>query len=119
MLLPVAAYATATLSDITEVLINNADFLSKLFWAACIVVGVSLLSSAFTQFQIHRFNPKQVPLSTPVIYLILGVCAIAVPFAERIFKVEDSNYLESQIYERPSTDISILPPPVEREERKK
>jgi hypothetical protein len=68
------------LSEVVETLLVGGSILSKLMWAVCIVVGVALIAAAFTQFQIHRRNPKLVPLATPVLYLILGICAIAVPF---------------------------------------
>lgn len=58
----------------------GGDILTKLMWAVCIVVGLALLAASFTQFQIHRRNPKIVPLATPVLYLILGIMAIALPF---------------------------------------
>ncbi|HSX20833.1 MAG TPA: hypothetical protein VLG38_06920 [Gammaproteobacteria bacterium] len=80
----VSGIATAddgrTLSDVVGTLLTGGDVLSKLMWAVCIIVGVALIAAAFTQFQIHRRNPKLVPLTTPVLYLILGIVAIAIPF---------------------------------------
>lgn len=72
------------LADVIGTLLVGGDVLSKLMWAVCIVVGVALIAAAFTQFQIHRRNPKLVPLTTPVLYLILGICAIALPFVGQI-----------------------------------
>lgn len=68
------------LSQISRTLLTGGTVLSKLMWAVCIVVGIALIAAAFTQFQIHRRNPKLVPLATPVLYLILGIAAIALPF---------------------------------------
>lgn len=68
------------LSQMVETLLAGGNVLYKLMWAVCIVVGVALIAAAFTQFQIHRRNPKLVPLATPVLYLILGIIAIAIPF---------------------------------------
>lgn len=74
----------ASLSSVSENLLVGGNILTKLMWAACIVVGVALMAAAFTQFQIHRRNPKLVPLTTPVLYLILGIVAIGIPFVPQI-----------------------------------
>jgi hypothetical protein len=74
--------ADTDFQDVMSAFIGGGDILSKIIWAACILVGIGMITAAFTQFQIHRRNPKLVPLTTPVMYLILGVCAIAVPFVE-------------------------------------
>ena len=62
-------------------LTSTTDVLVKLMWAACILVGVGLLITAITQYQIHRSNPKLVPLATPITYLFLAIAAIVLPFA--------------------------------------
>lgn len=72
------------LSQIVAKFLVGGGILSKLMWAACIVVGIALIAAAFTQFQIHRRNPKLVPLTTPVLYLILGIVAIAIPFLGQV-----------------------------------
>lgn len=76
--------AETTLADVSQVLLSGSGILTKVMWAACIIVGILLIAAAFTQFQIHRRNPKLVPLTTPVLYLILGIGAIAIPFIERV-----------------------------------
>ena len=83
-LTPSFAMADVSLGDAAGILTSLGDVLSKVMWAACIIVGVALIAAGFTQFQIHRRNPKLVPLATPVLYLILGICAIAIPFIDRI-----------------------------------
>lgn len=78
-----SGYACAegvALGDMANNLLVGGNILTKLMWAVCIVVGIALIAAAFTQFQIHRRNPKLVPLTTPVLYLILGIIAIAIPF---------------------------------------
>ncbi len=76
-----AIYAEAPpLSELVSTALAGGDILTKLIWGVCVVVGIALLAAAFTQFQIHRRNPKIVPLATPVLYLILGIIAIAIPF---------------------------------------
>jgi len=72
------------LGDVANTLLVGGGVLTKLMWAVCIVVGIALIAAAFTQFQIHRRNPKLVPLTTPVLYLILGIIAIAIPFISQV-----------------------------------
>lgn len=90
MLCCVAGYVAAdtTLADFTGTLLAGGDVLTKVLWAASIIVGICLIAAAFTQFQIHRRNPKLVPLTTPVLYLILGLGAVALPFIHTV-----SNFL--------------------------
>lgn len=74
-----------TLKEVSGILLEGGQVLTKLMWAVCVVVGIGVLAAAFTQFQIHRRNPKLVPLTTPVLYLILGVSAIALPFVNTMY----------------------------------
>jgi hypothetical protein len=72
------------LGTFANTLLVGGGILTKLMWAVCIIVGIALIAAAFTQFQIHRRNPKLVPLMTPVLYLILGIIAIAIPFIGQV-----------------------------------
>ncbi len=85
-----ASQSGVPLGEVAKTLLVGGDALAKLMWAACIIVGVALIAAAFTQFQIHRRNPKLVPLTTPVLYLILGVVAIAIPFVDTMKGFMDS-----------------------------
>lgn len=75
---------------------GSASILARVMWAACVIVGIALLLTAFSQFQINRRNPKLMPLTTPIMYLILALICLAIPFAERIFNFEDSYQQENQ-----------------------
>lgn len=79
-----AAAEGVALGDMANTLLVGGGILTKLMWAVCIIVGIALIAAAFTQFQIHRRNPKLVPLTTPVLYLILGIVAIAIPFVGQV-----------------------------------
>lgn len=68
---------------------GSASILIRVMWAACIIVGIALIVAAIAQYQIHRRNPKLVPLTNPVMYLILALIALAIPFAQQIFDFED------------------------------
>jgi len=82
--IPSCAWADVKLQDAVNTLLIGGDVLTKVMWAACIIVGIALIAAGFTQFQIHRRNPKLVPLTTPIMYLILGVAAISLPFIDTI-----------------------------------
>lgn len=108
----ISGYATAEggipLKDVSSTLLVGGNILTKLVWAACIVVGVMLIAAAFTQFQIHRRNPKLVPLTTPVMYLLLGIAAIALPFIKQVSTFIDGKPINANkpAYQAPSTTNS-------------
>ena len=74
-----------------------ASILIRVMWAACIIVGIVLIITAFSQFQVHRQNPKLVPLGTPATYLLLALVALGIPFAERITGYMDAFVEEDQM----------------------
>lgn len=96
--------ADGQLKDFTQTLLVGGGVLTKIIWAASIIVGIMLIAAAFTQFQIHRRNPKLVPLTTPVMYLILGIAAIAIPFIDRVQDVFGGNPPSSR--KQPATNNS-------------
>lgn len=75
----------ATLGGIADTLFVGADVLTRFFWVACILVGVFLLTGCMVHYKEHRNNPKVVPLFTVIVYLILGLVAISIPFLNRLF----------------------------------
>jgi hypothetical protein len=48
---------------------------------ACYVAGVILLLVAFNKYLRYRENPQETPISTPIVYLILGIGVILLPLA--------------------------------------
>jgi hypothetical protein len=46
---------------------------------ACYVAGIILLVVGFSKYLRHRENPQEVPLSTPIVYIILAVAVILLP----------------------------------------
>lgn len=77
--------AVSNLLDSAETLINGTTFLTKFFWAACIFTGIYLLTAGLVNYKEHRNNPKLIPLSTVIVYFILGLAVIGVPFLNRLF----------------------------------
>jgi hypothetical protein len=63
----------------------------------CIVVGVSLFIMAFALLKTHRSNPKFIPLERPIIYMILGLVLVVLPYYKEIFlPTNDVNDLKKQ-----------------------
>jgi hypothetical protein len=81
--------AANSLGEVADVLFSGTNFLTKFFWVASILVGVFLLTGCMVHYKEHRNNPKLVPISTVITYLILGLVAIGIPFLNRLFG-EDS-----------------------------
>lgn len=105
--------AGVPLSDVAETLMMGGDALTKVMWAACILVGVMLIAAAFTQFQIHRRNSKLVPLTTPVLYLILGIVSIAIPFIERVSGfLDDSNPSKTPAATQRNINVNDIDAPI-------
>ena len=104
-----AAPGYISLGDMAGNIYGGASILTRVMWAACMIVGVVLFLTAFTQYQTHRRNPKLVPLTTTITYLILGIVAFAIPFLEEVFSFEDSaqiqqiNPVKSTTNTRPSS----------------
>jgi len=48
---------------------------------ACYVAGIVLLLVGFSKFMRYRRNPQETPISTPIVYFILGVLVILLPFS--------------------------------------
>lgn len=48
---------------------------------ACYVAGVVLLLVAFNKYLRYRENPQETPISTPIVYLVLGIGIILLPLA--------------------------------------
>jgi hypothetical protein len=82
------AAAAPNIADIANNLIFGADILSNFLHAASIAMGVGFLIYSLVAFRNHYLNPKMVPLDRPIVYVILSIVLIAVPFLGRILEHE-------------------------------
>lgn len=89
-----AKNSSTTLSNIAGKLSFGAGIMAHIMWAACIIVGIILIAAAFSQYQIHRYNPKFVPLGIPITYLLLGLIALTIPFLEYLSGIEKDDSVE-------------------------
>lgn len=95
--------SSTSIGKIADRVSFGAGIMKNIMFAACIVVGIILLSAAFSQYQIHRTSPKSVPLPVPFTYLILGLIAISIPFI---------NKLTGVMQETPKEKLKKPPPAV-------
>lgn len=79
-LLIVPACAWASLEDVADNLMGPTEIITKLTVVASYIVGVGLVIFSIAQYREHRKSPKLVPLTTPILLLILGVCALLIPY---------------------------------------
>lgn len=80
LLLPGLVWATASVEEIAENLMNPTEILTKLVIVASYAVGVGLIIFSIAQYRQHRKSPKLVPLTTPILLFILGVCTLVIPY---------------------------------------
>lgn len=46
----------------------------------CYILGIGLVIAGISKYFTHRRNPQMVPLSTVIVYIILGVTTFLLPF---------------------------------------
>ncbi len=53
--------------------------IGSMFSGICLVVGISLIFASFVQYRQHRINSLLVPISKPILLLILGIFLCVIP----------------------------------------
>lgn len=66
--------------DIATSLFGNVMNIRGMVRAICIIAGTALVLGSLFQYKKHRNNPSEVPLSTPIMTLIVGLALIALAF---------------------------------------
>lgn len=85
LLAPFALQAENSLGEAADSLMTPVSIMTKLALLACYIIGIALLLASIAQYKIHRQSPKLVPLTTPITLLLLGLTAIAIPYASNMF----------------------------------
>jgi len=65
--------------DVSNNVLTLFSHINSFFTSACYIVGVGLIIGAFIQYQDHKRNRLQVPISRPIMFLVLGVVIIIIP----------------------------------------
>ncbi len=71
----------ASLTRATDNILEMVEILIQGMYGVFYIVGIALLLSALIQYKQHRDNPMAVPISKPIVLLLLGVIAILLPAA--------------------------------------
>lgn len=74
----------ATVHDLSQNILVGGTMVTYLIMVGCITVGILLIVYSFSAYRAHKENPKFMPLDRPVVYFILGVLMLCLPFASRI-----------------------------------
>ncbi len=85
LLFPMLSAATPSIGQAAENILIPTAILTKLLLIACYMLGAILIFMAVSQYKIHRHSPKLVPLTTPILLLILGIITVLIPFGSKIF----------------------------------
>jgi len=72
------------LSEATTKLTGVVGSLSSLALAIAFICGLGFVISSMMKFKKHKDNPQQMPLSTPVTELCLGVALLFIPAISKI-----------------------------------
>lgn len=82
VVLMTSAEALAAVSGIGEIASNitgNLKAVAKLITAGSYVAGMAFAVGAVAKFKQHKDNPTQIPLSTPIVLLFVGIALIFIP----------------------------------------
>lgn len=74
-----------SIGDMAENIAIPTEMLTKLALIACYAIGVAFIFAALAQYKIHRQSPKLVPLTTPIVLLVLGFISIMIPYSTGLF----------------------------------
>ncbi|MCD6045061.1 MAG: icmD [Gammaproteobacteria bacterium] len=76
----VITQAAPSLGDVSHAALGPLTGVQKMLIAISMIAGIAFLMGAVMQYMDHRKNPIQVTLSKPIIYFILGVVFIIIPY---------------------------------------
>jgi len=80
-LLPEYAIAATSkgVGDMSKEISTQLTSVASLIIIVAYVAGICFALAGIIQFKAHKDNPQQVPLSKPIVYLIVGACLLYLP----------------------------------------
>jgi len=69
----------AGIGGIAQNVTSNLTSIAKLITAGSYVAGMAFAVGAIAKFKQHKENPQQMPLSTPLVLLFIGIALIFIP----------------------------------------
>jgi intracellular multiplication protein IcmD len=77
-LLSTAVFA-ADVTSVSTTVVTQMNAIAKLLSVASYVAGVGFALAGILQFKAHKESPQQVPLSKPVVMLVVAACLLFLP----------------------------------------
>lgn len=77
-------FADPSLGEVSQGLMEPVELVTDLALFACYIVGIALMIGGIMQYRMHRQNPKQVPLTTPIFFEIIGLFLILLPYLAQV-----------------------------------
>jgi intracellular multiplication protein IcmD len=69
----------ATVADVASNISVTAESLSKVIIQLAYISGLAVILAGVLQFKAHKDNPQQVPLSKPIVLILIGVTLVFMP----------------------------------------
>ena len=69
----------ADITDVATTITTEANAIAKLLSVTAYVAGVGFAIAGILQFKAHKENPQQVPLSKPVMIIMVSACLLFLP----------------------------------------
>lgn len=66
-------------AGLAETLRKQITAIADILVVVSYVAGVGFALAGIVQFKAHKDNPAQVPLSKPIVYLVVGACLLFLP----------------------------------------
>lgn len=83
ILLSISTFAIAStsgdLASIAKTVTTQANAVAKLLSVLAYVAGVGFAMAGILQLKAHKENPQQVPLSKPVVMIVVAACLLFLP----------------------------------------
>lgn len=76
--IPTAVFA-ASLTDIANTVTGQANAVARLLSVLSYVAGVGFAMAGILQLKAHKENPQQIPLSKPVVMIVVAACLLFLP----------------------------------------
>ena len=73
------ASETKGLREILEGLKDQITSVAEILVVVSYVAGVGFALAGIIQFKAHKDNPAQMPLSKPIVYIVVGACLLFLP----------------------------------------
>ncbi len=79
MIIAGEAAAAMNIGNVATKITSTFGSLAKLMTAGCYLAGIGFSVGAIMKFKQHKDNPTQIPLSTPMVLLFVGIALIFIP----------------------------------------